>query len=153
MTTDNIQWTGDHDDFTARLAGTPLHAHAPHNRTNHGRHCPNHSDKREMKDNFSERPRFGLNSGVSARPQHEWLDMRMKERELLSLDNEYVIQAMRTMKDMAFADFLPPTPKWARGKTAIPVRNSKTDPKIQRNDQCPCSSGKKYKRCCIIIQP
>ena len=30
-----------------------------------------------------------------------------------------------------------------------PIRNSNTDPKIGRNDSCPCGSGKKYKRCCF----
>jgi uncharacterized protein YecA (UPF0149 family) len=29
------------------------------------------------------------------------------------------------------------------------IRNSKTDPKINRNEPCPCGSGKKYKRCCL----
>jgi preprotein translocase subunit SecA len=28
-----------------------------------------------------------------------------------------------------------------------PVR---TEPKIGRNDPCPCGSGKKYKKCCLI---
>jgi hypothetical protein len=28
-----------------------------------------------------------------------------------------------------------------------PVR---TEPKYNRNDQCPCGSGKKYKKCCLI---
>lgn len=32
-----------------------------------------------------------------------------------------------------------------------PVRNSKSDPKINRNQFCPCGSGLKYKRCCLKI--
>ena len=32
--------------------------------------------------------------------------------------------------------------------TLHPVRNSKKDPKIPRNNPCPCGSGKKYKKCC-----
>ena len=31
----------------------------------------------------------------------------------------------------------------------VPVRNSNTNPKIGRNETCPCGSGKKYKNCCI----
>lgn len=31
-----------------------------------------------------------------------------------------------------------------------PVRNSKTNPKIQNNDKCPCNSGLKYKKCCKL---
>lgn len=30
-----------------------------------------------------------------------------------------------------------------------PVRDSKTNPKIGRNEPCPCESGKKFKHCCI----
>ena len=31
-----------------------------------------------------------------------------------------------------------------------PIRDSKTNPKIGRNEPCPCGSGKKYKRCCFV---
>lgn len=30
-------------------------------------------------------------------------------------------------------------------KIQVPIKN---DPKIGRNDSCPCKSGKKYKKCC-----
>lgn len=30
-----------------------------------------------------------------------------------------------------------------------PVRDSKVNPKIGRNEPCPCGSGKKYKKCCL----
>jgi uncharacterized protein YecA (UPF0149 family) len=30
-----------------------------------------------------------------------------------------------------------------------PIRNSKNNPKIGRNDFCLCGSGKKYKKCCL----
>ena len=33
-----------------------------------------------------------------------------------------------------------------RNKSAIPYKREQ--PKIQRNDPCPCGSGKKYKKCC-----
>jgi len=39
-------------------------------------------------------------------------------------------------------------PKKDMGRAVIPVRNSETDPKIGRNDPCPCGSGKKWKKCC-----
>lgn len=35
-----------------------------------------------------------------------------------------------------------------REATAVPVRDSSTDPKIGRNEVCPCGSGLKYKNCC-----
>ena len=31
-----------------------------------------------------------------------------------------------------------------------PIRNSKDNPKIGRNELCPCGSGKKYKKCCAL---
>jgi RNA polymerase subunit RPABC4/transcription elongation factor Spt4 len=40
-------------------------------------------------------------------------------------------------------------PKKLRGKRVDPVRDSKTDPKIGRNELCPCGSGLKYKKCCL----
>lgn len=38
--------------------------------------------------------------------------------------------------------------KAEREANIIPVRNSKINPKINRNEMCPCGSGKKYKKCC-----
>lgn len=43
----------------------------------------------------------------------------------------------------------PPVPKKLQGLDIKPVRNSKIDPKIGRNQPCLCGSGKKYKHCCI----
>ena len=34
--------------------------------------------------------------------------------------------------------------------TPAKVRDSKTDPKIGRNEPCTCGSGKKYKKCCAL---
>jgi hypothetical protein len=48
-------------------------------------------------------------------------------------------------------DFSPPIPKRFRHLKALPVRDSKTNPKQGRNDLCLCESGKKYKNCCIKI--
>lgn len=42
-----------------------------------------------------------------------------------------------------------PIPKRLRGKVFEPVRNSSEQPKVNRNDKCPCGSGKKYKQCCL----
>ena len=30
-----------------------------------------------------------------------------------------------------------------------PILPIRTEPKIGRNDPCPCGSGKKYKKCCL----
>lgn len=37
-----------------------------------------------------------------------------------------------------------------QNKKAIPYKRNK--PKTQRNDPCPCGSGKKYKKCCGLTQ-
>lgn len=53
-----------------------------------------------------------------------------------------------------FQMFCPPTPpmidfgskrKFRYGQKAVQIR---TEPKIGRNDSCPCGSGIKYKKCC-----
>ena len=61
--------------------------------------------------------------------------------------------SLQAQKEMAFIkemidQDLNRIPKSERGP-AVAVRNSKEDPKIQRNEPCPCGSGKKYKHCCI----
>jgi preprotein translocase subunit SecA len=38
----------------------------------------------------------------------------------------------------------PPSKKSLKGKL-VDVR---TEPKVRRNEKCPCGSGKKYKKCC-----
>ena len=43
----------------------------------------------------------------------------------------------------------PPVPKKLQDCVVIPVRDSKSNPKINRNSTCPCGSGKKYKNCCL----
>lgn len=101
---------------------------------------------------FSEKPRFGLNSKVSQRPQHEWLDRQLKARESNPLYRESLIEAYKDYYSLLWTNMhssLPPVPKWAIGKEVKPVRNSKIDPKIGRNEPCPCGSGKKYKDCCL----
>ncbi|MGE4565433.1 MAG: SEC-C metal-binding domain-containing protein, partial [Victivallaceae bacterium] len=32
--------------------------------------------------------------------------------------------------------------------TEIPITFRRVDPKVGRNDDCPCGSGRKYKKCC-----
>jgi hypothetical protein len=39
-------------------------------------------------------------------------------------------------------------PKKMRDAVIVPVRDSKIDPKVNRNSLCPCNSGKKFKKCC-----
>lgn len=30
------------------------------------------------------------------------------------------------------------------------MRTSRNSPRVGRNDSCPCKSGKKYKKCCLL---
>ena len=52
-------------------------------------------------------------------------------------------------EDEGFRELLPVT---APGYQP-PVTYLRTDPKIGRNDPCPCGSGKKYKKCCLGKPP
>jgi hypothetical protein len=77
--------------------------------------------------------------------------------ELVTFDEPSYIEAYKREVEYQYhmspqfrelGELYPPTPKSLRGKKVIPVRDSTIDPKIQRNDPCPCGSEKKYKRCC-----
>lgn len=39
--------------------------------------------------------------------------------------------------------------KKEKNANIVPVR---TEPKIGRNEKCPCGSDKKYKNCCLILE-
>ncbi|MEJ1968300.1 MAG: UPF0149 family protein [Rhizomicrobium sp.] len=67
-------------------------------------------------------------------------DLSKKDREiLLAQSPDLIAQAVIDIADYWQQKNKPPPPG------AIPVR---TEPKIGRNDPCPCGSGKKYKKCC-----
>jgi len=53
----------------------------------------------------------------------------------------------RKLKQMGIVDYSNLTREQREAKIE-PVRDSKVNPKIRRNDPCPCGSGKKYKNCC-----
>ncbi len=85
---------------------------------------------------FSHNPRFGINEGVSKIPQYDWLDRQMKQKEIFSsIEPKYI--------DL---NHMNPYLQQPMRKYSVPVR---TEPKIGRNQTCPCGSGLKSKRCCI----
>ena len=60
----------------------------------------------------------------------------------------YIIQAPDLTLDQQVEDIkYSHLSKKEREADIKPIRNSKKDPKIQRNAPCPCGSGKKYKKC------
>jgi hypothetical protein len=56
------------------------------------------------------------------------------------------------LEDIEFEDEMEEDADWrpwddgADESELLPIR---TEPKIGRNDPCPCGSGKKYKKCCM----
>ena len=40
-------------------------------------------------------------------------------------------------------------PKPEQETSSSEAASQKTQPKVGRNDPCPCGSGKKYKKCCL----
>jgi len=49
---------------------------------------------------------------------------------------------------IAGAQKRPAAKKGTAGSSAASVTKAETEPKVGRNDPCPCGSGKKYKKCC-----
>ncbi len=40
-----------------------------------------------------------------------------------------------------------------RGEAEVDEKPRQCGPKIGRNDPCPCGSGKKFKKCCLLATP
>lgn len=55
------------------------------------------------------------------------------------------------IRDMSMLNpFFEPLTKKQAKEVCVPVRDSKADPKVDRNAPCTCGSGLKYKKCCMI---
>lgn len=60
----------------------------------------------------------------------------------------YKIQAREIMEDTDLLRYdHSPLTKAQQGQVVVPVRNSSKDPKVGRNELCPCGSSMKYKNC------
>ena len=102
--------------------------------------------------------------GVIGLPPPE-IELKLKEelgddvelidlQDTVSLKNNFylmkskeVMQHLEVIRTYEECDYLGLT-KAQRYANISPARNSSVDPKINRNDNCPCGSGKKYKKCC-----
>lgn len=62
--------------------------------------------------------------------------------EYLKYDAPYILKTLPRMDDCIYA----PTTKKQHAAVVVPIRS---EPKIGRNESCPCGSGKKYKKCCL----
>jgi len=59
------------------------------------------------------------------------------------------IEQLKQMEELEFMNRYNETKAIRNLPRCKPVRNSKVEPKIGRNEPCPCESGKKFKHCCI----
>ena len=69
---------------------------------------------------------------------------RFLDYESVIEDNEYIMEMLPLIDDMRYSELT----RKERMANISPIRNSLIDPKIQRNEICPCGSKKKYKHCC-----
>ena len=60
-------------------------------------------------------------------------------------DHSSVVQLKKLQDELRYVD---PGNAYFRKSKGTPV-DVRTEPKIQRNEPCPCESGKKYKKCCL----
>lgn len=102
---------------------------------------------------FSDKPRYMIGNPFSTKVPDEdyvkFIEKQIEEtRESASKLHAYA-SMYGVFNDMAYIDdtlLLPPykRPRKIRGRH-VPIR---TEPKIGRNEPCPCGSGKKFKKCC-----
>lgn len=71
--------------------------------------------------------------------KHKLIGLPMNPKDLAMKLKTYPIKQLEDLK----YNYLT---KKEREAIVIPVR---TEPKIRRNDPCPCGSGKKFKKCCL----
>jgi hypothetical protein len=65
------------------------------------------------------------------------------------------MNATTTPSDMTIMDTIDtatPEKKSERKPKKVNYRQLKKQPKIGRNEDCPCGSGQKYKMCCLVRQ-
>lgn len=91
----------------------------------------------------SHRIKESIDSGIE-------IELRDDLMNLVGMNIPEVRQSLRMMRELSSAPLIQPfIPKDQRGRRVVPVRNSKVNPKIGRNEPCPCGSGAKHKKCCI----
>jgi uncharacterized protein YecA (UPF0149 family) len=72
-----------------------------------------------------------------------------------------MLAQMQMEKDRSFVDEEEAQPQQSRSATTVmnnpveefappPAPIESEEPKVGRNDPCPCGSGKKYKKCCGV---
>jgi hypothetical protein len=72
-----------------------------------------------------------------------------KEPWKFYLPDEIAARQQRWAKEDAKKDAGDRSEDYGYGQTFVPDPYIRAEPKVGRNDPCPCGSGKKYKRCCL----
>lgn len=68
--------------------------------------------------------------------------------------NDKQVQSVREVPDTTAYRFENPhSDERTRRMFARPVTLVRKYPKVGRNDMCPCGSGKKFKKCCLLLKP
>lgn len=99
----------------------------------------NEKDVTEIR--FSEAPVTQLNYNVSENCRRFFEQILLRERESRNSMVQFGSN-IELSSPYIFSEFMP---KKSQYKT-VSVR---TEPKIGRNENCPCGSGKKHKKCCL----
>lgn len=94
---------------------------------------------------FTHYPKIGINDEVSQIPQDVPDVIIVDEPTALGVFPFMAYHSMVSDNDILSNTFIKRHPKVPRGKV-VPVRS---EPKIKRNQPCPCGSGIKYKKCCL----
>lgn len=100
---------------------------------------------------FSDKPRYMLDNPFSSKvPDEDYvksIEKQIEETRASASDLHGYASMFNAFNDMAYIGDMTPPHKRARKIRGrhVPVR---TEPKIGRNEPCPCGSGKKFKKCC-----
>ena len=105
------------------------------------------SNKKRIAIIGADRP-ANINSLLAAAGDVEIVDINNIPEDfglLYTKEAEYQMEMIKQCEDWRYSHLS----KKEREADIKPIRNSKDNPKIGRNELCPCGSGKKYKRCCF----
>jgi len=91
--------------------------------------------------------------------QSEWLELQILDTSAGGAgDTEGVVEFIARFRDKSGAihahhevsTFVKEDGRWLfkEGETSAQATIRRTEPKVGRNDPCPCGSGKKFKKCC-----
>ena len=69
----------------------------------------------------------------------------------IEVQSEAEIERLKQRKGTDFSEGRGSSQVGPQGEAPVKQKTVKNiDPKVGRNDLCPCGSGKKYKKCCLL---